>query len=145
MNGTYRASLGAAHRNNRPLRVVLRLTTANLAALPREMLFDPETETPLTTPTIKSRAIGSGDRREIGDIGGRIRSDRAAAANRWLSHRQRTDVSPQPWHALASAYDRNGSVGSCKSVHKCSNLLYAGISTATAVVLGGDIEPMKRK
>jgi tetratricopeptide (TPR) repeat protein len=43
--GTYRASLGAAQQRGRRLRVVLRLTAPELAALPWEMLFDPETET----------------------------------------------------------------------------------------------------
>ena len=42
--GTYRASLGAALQRGRRLRVVLRLTAPELAALPWEMLFDPETE-----------------------------------------------------------------------------------------------------
>jgi CHAT domain-containing protein len=43
--GTYRASLGAAQQYGRRLRLVLRLTAPELAALPWEMLFDPETET----------------------------------------------------------------------------------------------------
>lgn len=43
--GMYRASLGAAQQRGKRLRVVLRLTTPELAALPWEMLFDPETET----------------------------------------------------------------------------------------------------
>ena len=43
--GTYRASLGVAQERGRRLRVVLRLTAPELAALPWEMLFDPETET----------------------------------------------------------------------------------------------------
>ena len=43
--GMYRASLGVARQRGRRLRVVLRLTAPELAALPWEMLFDPETET----------------------------------------------------------------------------------------------------
>jgi tetratricopeptide (TPR) repeat protein len=43
--GTYRASLGVAQQRGTRLRVVLRLTAPELAALPWEMLFDPETET----------------------------------------------------------------------------------------------------
>ena len=43
--GMYRASLGMAQQRGRRLRVVLRLTAPELAALPWEMLFDPETET----------------------------------------------------------------------------------------------------
>jgi hypothetical protein len=43
--GTYRASLGVAQQRGKRLRVVLRLTAPELAALPWEMLFDPETET----------------------------------------------------------------------------------------------------
>lgn len=45
VGGMYRASLGAVQQRGQRLRVVLRLTAAELAALPREMLFDPETET----------------------------------------------------------------------------------------------------
>ena len=40
--GTYRASLGVAQQRGEPLRVVLRLTAPQLAALPWEALFDPE-------------------------------------------------------------------------------------------------------
>ena len=43
--GMYRASLGAAQQRGQRLRVVLRLTAPELAALPWETLFDPETET----------------------------------------------------------------------------------------------------
>jgi tetratricopeptide (TPR) repeat protein len=43
--GMYRASLGVAQERGKRLRVVLRLTAPELAALPWEMLFDPETET----------------------------------------------------------------------------------------------------
>ena len=43
--GTYRASLGVAQQRGKRLRLVLRLTAPELAALPWEMLFDPETET----------------------------------------------------------------------------------------------------
>ena len=42
--GTYRASLGAARQRGEPLRVVLRLTAPQLAALPWEALFDTEIE-----------------------------------------------------------------------------------------------------
>ena len=42
--GMYRASLGVAQQQGRRLRVVLRLTAPELAALPWEMLFDPETQ-----------------------------------------------------------------------------------------------------
>jgi hypothetical protein len=42
--GVYRASLGVARERGRPLRVVLRLTAPELAALPWETLFDPENE-----------------------------------------------------------------------------------------------------
>jgi tetratricopeptide (TPR) repeat protein len=41
--GMYRASLGVAQERGKRLRVVLRLTAPELAALPWEMLFDPET------------------------------------------------------------------------------------------------------
>jgi tetratricopeptide (TPR) repeat protein len=41
--GTYRASLGAAQQRGKRLRVVLRLTVPQLAALPWEAMFDPET------------------------------------------------------------------------------------------------------
>jgi hypothetical protein len=43
--GMYRASLGVAQQRGHRLRIVLRLTAPELAALPWEMLFDPETET----------------------------------------------------------------------------------------------------
>jgi hypothetical protein len=43
--GMYRASLGVAQQRGKRLRVVLRLTAPELAALPWEMLFDPETGT----------------------------------------------------------------------------------------------------
>lgn len=43
--GMYRASLGVAQQRGERLRVVLRLTAPELAALPWETLFDPETET----------------------------------------------------------------------------------------------------
>ena len=43
--GMYRASLGVAKQRGGRLRVVLRLTAPELAALPWEMLFDPETGT----------------------------------------------------------------------------------------------------
>ncbi len=43
--GMYRASLGLARQRGRRLRLVLRLTAPELAALPWEMLFDPETNT----------------------------------------------------------------------------------------------------
>ena len=43
--GMYRASLGVARQQGKRLRVVLRLTVPELAAVPWEMLFDPETET----------------------------------------------------------------------------------------------------
>lgn len=43
--GTYRASLGAVQQSGGRLRLVLRMTAPELAALPWEMLFDPETET----------------------------------------------------------------------------------------------------
>ena len=43
--GVYRASLGVAQQRGTRLRVVLRLAAPELAALPWEMLFDPETET----------------------------------------------------------------------------------------------------
>ena len=42
--GTYRASLAIAQERGEPLRVVLRLTAPQLAALPWEALFDPEIE-----------------------------------------------------------------------------------------------------
>jgi tetratricopeptide (TPR) repeat protein len=45
VHGAYRASLGAVQGLGSPLRVVLRLTAPELAALPWEALFDPETET----------------------------------------------------------------------------------------------------
>ncbi|GAA3688414.1 hypothetical protein GCM10023081_27190 [Arthrobacter ginkgonis] len=44
VRGAYRASLGAAQQAGDQLRVVLRLAAPELAALPWEMLFDPETE-----------------------------------------------------------------------------------------------------
>jgi Restriction endonuclease/CHAT domain len=43
--GTYRASLGAVQQQGKRLRLVLRLAAPELAALPWEMLFDPETGT----------------------------------------------------------------------------------------------------
>jgi len=43
--GMYRASLGMAQQRGKRLRVVLRLTAPELAALPWETLFDPETGT----------------------------------------------------------------------------------------------------
>lgn len=43
--GMYRASLGVAQQQGKRLRVVLRLTAPELAALPWETLFDPETGT----------------------------------------------------------------------------------------------------
>jgi hypothetical protein len=43
--GMYRASLGAVQQRGKRLRLVLRLAAAELAALPWEMLFDPETGT----------------------------------------------------------------------------------------------------
>lgn len=53
--GTYRASLGAAQHSGQPLRVVLRLAAPELAAMPWEMLFDPETESYLcqTEPLLR--------------------------------------------------------------------------------------------
>lgn len=53
--GTYRASLGAAHQSGHQLRVVLTLSAPELAPLPWEMLFDPETETYLcrTEPLVR--------------------------------------------------------------------------------------------
>ena len=42
--GAYRASLGVAQQRGEPLRLVLRLTAPQLAALPWEALFDPEIE-----------------------------------------------------------------------------------------------------
>ena len=45
VRGQYRASLAVAQERGRRLRVILRLTAPELAALPWEMLFDPETET----------------------------------------------------------------------------------------------------
>lgn len=42
--GMYRASLGVAQQQGKRLRVVLRLTAPELAALPWEALFDPETQ-----------------------------------------------------------------------------------------------------
>ncbi|MDF3319903.1 hypothetical protein [Rhodococcus sp. C3V] len=41
----------------------------------------------------------------LGDVEGRIRTNRKAAT-RWLS--PEPDAGPQPWHALASVYERNG-------------------------------------
>ncbi|MFF1946627.1 hypothetical protein ACFVWF_31335 [Rhodococcus qingshengii] len=45
----------------------------------------------------------------IGDITGRIRTDHAAAT-RWLNsiNKKMDYFSPQPWHALATVYERNG-------------------------------------
>jgi CHAT domain/Anti-sigma-K factor rskA/TIR domain len=43
--GTYRASLGATQERGKRLRVALRLTAPELAVLPWETLFDPDTET----------------------------------------------------------------------------------------------------
>jgi hypothetical protein len=53
--GTYRASLGAAQQSGRQVRMVLRLAAPQLAALPWEMLFDPETESYLchTEPLLR--------------------------------------------------------------------------------------------
>jgi restriction system protein len=43
--GMYRASLGVVQQRGKRLRLVLRLAAPELAALPWEMLFDPETDT----------------------------------------------------------------------------------------------------
>jgi hypothetical protein len=44
----------------------------------------------------------------LGDVAGRIRHDRKAAA-KWLSRDNAADeFVPQPWHELASVYERNG-------------------------------------
>lgn len=53
--GTYRASLGAAQHAGQQLRVVLRLAAPELATMPWETLFDPETETYLcqTEPLLR--------------------------------------------------------------------------------------------
>lgn len=53
--GTYRASLGAAQHSGQQLRVVLRLGAPELAMMPWETLFDPETETYLcqTEPLLR--------------------------------------------------------------------------------------------
>lgn len=53
--GTYRASLGAAQHSGQQLRVVLRLAAPELAAMPWETLFDPETESYLcqTEPLLR--------------------------------------------------------------------------------------------
>lgn|GEM_PF-1965025 len=53
--GTYRASLGAAQHAGQQVRLVLRLAAPELAALPWEMLFDPETESYLcqTEPLLR--------------------------------------------------------------------------------------------
>ncbi|MFF1831962.1 CHAT domain-containing protein [Paenarthrobacter sp. NPDC058040] len=53
--GTYRASLGAAQHAGQQLRVVLRLAAPELAMMPWETLFDPETETYLcqTEPLLR--------------------------------------------------------------------------------------------
>lgn len=53
--GTYRASLGAVQQSGQQLRMVLRLGAPQLAALPWEMLFDPETESYLchTEPLLR--------------------------------------------------------------------------------------------
>ncbi|MFJ4209246.1 CHAT domain-containing protein [Paenarthrobacter sp. NPDC089675] len=53
--GTYRASLGAAQHAGQQLRVVLRLAAPELAMMPWEALFDPETETYLcqTEPLLR--------------------------------------------------------------------------------------------
>lgn len=53
--GTYRASLGAAQHSGQQLRVVLRLAAPELAAMPWEMLYDPETESYLcqTEPLLR--------------------------------------------------------------------------------------------
>ncbi|WP_426997478.1 hypothetical protein [Pseudarthrobacter sp. N5] len=53
--GTYRASLGTAQHSGQQLRVVLRPAAPELAAMPWEMLFDPETESYLcqTEPLLR--------------------------------------------------------------------------------------------
>ncbi|GAA3688387.1 hypothetical protein GCM10023081_27150 [Arthrobacter ginkgonis] len=61
VNGTYRASLGAAQRSGQQLRVVLRLTASELAGLPWEMLFDPETESYLCRTRPLLRRIPASD------------------------------------------------------------------------------------
>ena len=45
ISGAYRASLGVARGRDQGLRLVLRLTAPELAVLPWEAMFDPETET----------------------------------------------------------------------------------------------------
>ncbi|SDP44463.1 CHAT domain-containing protein, partial [Arthrobacter sp. ok909] len=58
---TYRASLGAAQHSGGQLRVVLRLAAPEMAALPWEMLFDPETESYLCQEMPLLRRIPAAD------------------------------------------------------------------------------------
>jgi hypothetical protein len=64
IDGVCRASLGLAQQRGTRLRVVLRLAAPELAALPREMLFDPETETYLCRhkPLARRNVPSSGSR-----------------------------------------------------------------------------------
>ena len=64
-------------------------------------------ETPDTTMTvlIGSQLSASGWR--LGDVRGKIRHDKKAAAD-WLSRDNAKEFVAQPWHELANVYERNG-------------------------------------
>ena len=64
-------------------------------------------ETPDTTMTVLTGSQLSASGWRLGDIRGKIRHDRHAAAE-WLSRDNAKEFVPQPWHELANVYERNG-------------------------------------
>ena len=64
-------------------------------------------ETPDTTMTVLTGSELSASGWRLGDIRGKIRHDRKAAAE-WLSRDNAKEFVPQPWHELANVYERNG-------------------------------------
>jgi hypothetical protein len=54
----------------------------------------------------------------LGDVRGRIRHDRKAAAD-WLSRARATkEFVPQPWHELANVYERNGQPADARRIRR---------------------------
>ena len=98
--GMYRASLGVAQQRGKRLRVVLRLTAPELAALPWETLFDPETETYLCRQEPLVRHVPApytADPLEVRPplrILGLVASPRTC--RRWMSRRRRATW-PRRW------------------------------------------------
>jgi hypothetical protein len=64
-------------------------------------------ETPDIIMTVLSGSQLSASGWRLGDIRGKIRHDRHAAAE-WLSRDNAKEFVPQPWHELANVYERNG-------------------------------------